>query len=484
MLQSRPVVNFMAVMSFFVFCNILQAQKPTWFCIKSVDVSSMLDSIGNRFGVDFSFSPSLFHPDSLVSACGTFDDASEIVFSIIDTAAIEVVRIDRQFIFKAREGNDDLAPFKISGKVCENGSNVPLQWVHVVVEGTMVGTVTNDNGEFVLFLPPTESGASISFSLIGYESESVRLTAGNKPLQISLIPINIRLPEVKIVYSKADDVIAGFFKNYSDNYSGESSLLSGFFRESIFRDKKLIQISEASVEVSKSSYADHDTYEKVRFVKGRKSRPPDVITDMVFKLEGGPYYLSRLDVAKYLDFLPRNGKDVVYSFDFDGVDYEYGRMLVKLAFKPIRDDGDLKYTGWLFFDSESFALVRAEFELTRKSLVGSRRMLIKRESRNVDSRLSAARYVVTYRPVGGKWLLGSATGVIQIKIKNRNLGFSGVFTASSELVVNDSKPVKRVGAYITDTFRPHYQMYDQIKEFDPGFWDSCNIVLPDVGGLK
>ena len=30
-----------------------------------------------------------------------------------------------------------------------------------------------------------------------------------------------------------------------------------------------------------------------------------------------------------------------------------------------------------------------------------------------------------------------------------------------------------------DGFQPNYQMYDRIDSFDPDFWETTNIVLPD-----
>ena len=150
-----------------------------------------------------------------------------------------------------------------------------------------------------------------------------------------------------------------------------------------------------------------------------------------------------------------------------------------MGFKPINDDGDLKYCGELFFDSESYALVRVHFELTRKSLVKSRHLLIRKESRGVDARLQSARYVISYRPLHNKWVLGSVTGLLQVKIKSRLTKVDDLFTASSELVINDIDLQGNKKYRFTNGFKPNYQMYEKITAFDSNFWETSNIVLPD-----
>ncbi|MBP8791359.1 MAG: carboxypeptidase-like regulatory domain-containing protein, partial [Breznakibacter sp.] len=118
-------------------------------------------------------------------------------------------------------------------------------------------------------------------------------------------------------------------------------------------------------------------------------------------------------------------------------------------------------------------------ELTRKSLVKSRRLLIRKESRGVDARLVSARYVVSYRPMDGNWILGSVTGLLQVKVKSRFNKVDALFTASSELVVNDIALEEKNRIRFAEGFKPNYQMYEKIEAFDPDFWETSNIVLPD-----
>lgn len=455
------------------------SQNKKHICYEGVKLSGLLDSLSKKYHVFFSYQASALPIDSLVTVCGDYGHVNQILTRVLDPASFEFIQSGDQYVIKVRRLMEQSSVVKFRGVVSDAENGLPLSSVHVGVVGSMQGTVTNNQGEFLLYLPDSESPYEIRFSNIGYEPKFYLLAANDTVLSVSLLAANVRLPEVKIMYAQADDVIRKFFVAHGANYLQEPVVLSGFFRESIFQDEHLIQISEAVIDFQKGGYGDRESYERVRFVKGRKSRPPQVMNDMVFKLEGGPYHFSRIDVAKYWDFLPHASQSIPYSYVFNGVDYEYGKMLFRIGFKPIGDDGDLKYVGELFFDSGSHALVRVHFELTRKSLVKSRRLLIRKESRGVDARLVSARYVVSYRPVDGRWVLGSVAGLLQVKVKSKLNHVDALFTASSELVVNDIVAGEKSKIRFAEGFKPNYQMYEKIEAFDPDFWETINIILPD-----
>ncbi len=455
------------------------SQESQSICYQNIAMSQLLDSLSVKYKVFFSYQSSVFPVDSFVSVCGRYDRINDLLLQLLSPDKFEILQSDNQFIIKSRLKAAVIPLIKISGVVNDAESHEPLSAVHVGVVGTMQGTVTNALGEYLLYLPRNNDSFELRFSAIGYEPRFFHLPSTDSSLNVVLPAANVRLPEVKVTYAQANDVIQKFFTRFNRNYFQNGVVLSGFFRESIFQNRQLIQISEAAVDVDKGGYNERESYERVRFVKGRKSRPPQVMSDMVFKLEGGPYHFSRIDVAKYWDFLPHQGQSVHFNYVFDGVDYEYGKLLFRIGFKPLADDGDLKYCGELFFDSESYALVRVHFELTRKSLVKSRSLLIRKESRGVDARLINARYVVSYRPLHEKWVLGSVSGLLQVKVKSRTSKVDALFTASSELVVNDIDQSENIRFRFADGFQPNYQMYDRIDSFDPDFWETTNIVLPD-----
>lgn len=83
----------------------------------------------------------------------------------------------------------------ISGKVTDGNDGSPLPGTTVTVEGSSVGTVTDEQGNYSLNLP---SGAqTLTFSFIGYET--FKTPIASKIINASLLPQNSQLDEVVVV---------------------------------------------------------------------------------------------------------------------------------------------------------------------------------------------------------------------------------------------------------------------------------------------
>jgi outer membrane receptor for ferrienterochelin and colicin len=77
---------------------------------------------------------------------------------------------------------------KISGKVSElnnEGIKVPLPFVNVYWNGTTSGTVTDDNGRFIIFKPDSDINELI-FSYIGYLNDTVNVEHVTMPMDVIL----------------------------------------------------------------------------------------------------------------------------------------------------------------------------------------------------------------------------------------------------------------------------------------------------------
>ncbi|MBN2612723.1 MAG: TonB-dependent receptor [Bacteroidales bacterium] len=84
----------------------------------------------------------------------------------------------------------------ITGKITDGDTGEPLPGVNVVVDGTQQGTVTDIDGNYSIPVPSDQ--ASLVFSFIGYNSETVAV-AGQSVINIKLIPELQALDEVVVV---------------------------------------------------------------------------------------------------------------------------------------------------------------------------------------------------------------------------------------------------------------------------------------------
>lgn len=111
--------------------------------------------------------------------------------------------------------------FKISGKVIDLQTQLPLSNVNIQINGTLQGTTTDSNGIFELSYQ--EKSIILIFSYIGYEKKFIQLNnSSNNSLIVTLSPKTEILEEVMISSSPIETVTSNIL-DYS--FNGDNILL-------------------------------------------------------------------------------------------------------------------------------------------------------------------------------------------------------------------------------------------------------------------
>ncbi|MFD0794522.1 SusC/RagA family TonB-linked outer membrane protein [Mucilaginibacter litoreus] len=85
----------------------------------------------------------------------------------------------------------------VSGRVVDE-NNQALPGVSVSIAGTTIGTVTDVNGRYKLNVPDTYAGRSITYSFLGFATQTTPISGRNE-INITLKPNNTSLDEVVVV---------------------------------------------------------------------------------------------------------------------------------------------------------------------------------------------------------------------------------------------------------------------------------------------
>lgn len=86
---------------------------------------------------------------------------------------------------------------KVEGVVVDE-NKATLPGVSVFIKGTSVGTVTDENGRFVIYLPNAKD--SLNFSYIGYSNQAIKCTpAQQRMMRIQLTPAQRELAELLVI---------------------------------------------------------------------------------------------------------------------------------------------------------------------------------------------------------------------------------------------------------------------------------------------
>ena len=110
------------------------------------------------------------------------------------------------------------AQVKVSGQVIDDSNDKPLVGASVYINGSTIGAITNENGEFVF--PAVYDGFyDIIASFVGYEAVSYRATILSKNLQITF-KLRKKPTELRNVVVLSKDGRQKWLKIFKENFLG------------------------------------------------------------------------------------------------------------------------------------------------------------------------------------------------------------------------------------------------------------------------
>lgn len=448
--------------------------------LTNVRVGSFIDTLTQMLSVSFSYDADAVPIDSIVSVSVQNISLRNVLYQVLGEECVEVSSLMGQVVISRAEPT--VRPRReyihLSGQLVDIRSGEPLPMANVSILNEPLGTITNQAGNFEFVVPRKFEGAPLVFSMLGYARERMGVPSNDTTFVVMMVPTDVRLPEVRIPFLKAENVIGKVRENMAQNYLTTEVALTGFFRETVLQDDHYVQVSEAIIEIFKDSYLQPLNFESVRFIKGRKLEDLQKMQNVLFRLQGGPYHFSRLDVARYQDFLPKPDENNVYLYSYEGIEYVDGQPVYRIAFRPILDTGELLYEGELRISVKGYAVVGATFGMTKKTLEYSKNYLVRKDSKRYKAKPFYARYIVEYRPYKGKWILSHVRGEIKVKVVDKSNKVNSNFTAVTELLISDLKPADGRKLKYSESFKANYVLADQITEYDAGFWENYNIIYP------
>ncbi len=457
--------------------------------VKNEPVSAILDKISAQAQVFFSYDASLIEADKKVSISvnkKTIRETLDILFDskfeykvlaeqiiITKPEAVEVKKKAVQLI----DEKPKIITFK--GKVIDREEKEVLPYTSILVLGSNIGTVSNTDGEFELKIPESMLQDTVVFSCLGYRKykQPIAEIAGDD-CTIYLQPTAVQLKEIKVTVIDPQEILDRILSKIKFNYPGDPEIMTSFYREVLKQDSKYIDVAEALMEIRKSPYDKAFAQDKVKVIKGRKNLNIMPFKSVDFKIQGGPYYITKLDVVKTVDsFLDPEFRDF-YKYTLDEVLDIDDRSAYVIRFRPKEKIDYPCYQGKLYVDMSSFALVRAEFSLSRSGLKFAHQSLIKKKPKDFFVRPLNADYKVSYRRSGDKWHLSNAQTSVSFKVKSKKDKINSTFHSLSEVLIADIKPDDGTQFKRNELFSSKDIFTEIITTYDEGFWGDYNTIKP------
>ena len=454
----------------------------------SLSVYEALVALSQQIDYHFSYDAGIVSPSKTVSLHEANIKVSEILNRLFPGNDISFRVIDKQIVIFRKEpdsfgkGDDiEIYPFtSIKGRVVDNKSRDPLPFASVSIIGKNIGTITNEDGEFILKIPREMDSDTIGISSMGYRTFQIPVIQADTtykvyPLFMEFIPIQ------EVIIRKADPIgiLRAAMKAVPQNYSEIPSVYTSFYREAVEKNDQYAAMSEAILNMYCYPYDRPDMQNLVKVFKSRKMFDANMLDTVILKLKGGIYTCLLLDLARNPAEFMREEYFHAYRYNMADIVYYNESPTYVVEFSPKASNNEALFKGRIYIDINTLAIRGADFSISPSRIKYASGSMVLKKSRGMKVRTVDATYMVRYRSVGNKFYLNHVRFETWFKIRRKGKLFSNDFHTFTELAINniDTTDVRKFR--FRELTRTDEVFFDQINSYDPEFWGHLNYIKPD-----
>lgn len=455
----------------------------------SIRVSKALHEVSSLTGYLFTYDSRIISSGRTFSLPSYDMSLRELLDSVSDDPDVRVSVIGKHIILyrEAAVPTDtgqeyDATPsvIFISGRVTDAGTAEPLPYATVGISRRGRGTVTNFNGDFILRLSRQFLNDTLSVSYVGYVNRliPVRSLPGNI-LTISMERDYIPIPEIIIRAQDPHLIIRKIISSVASNYGTTPALLTGFYREGVYRKKEPQVYSEAVVQIYKSPYARSLQNDQIKVLRSRKIESLEVKDTLAVRLKAGLGATLTLDVMKNLfDFLDPASFDS-YEYHLTDIVTVDDQSAFVVSFRQREGITEPLLEGDIYINVDNYAVVLADFEINPLYVDQTATSYISRLPRSYSMRPEYVRYRVRYRNVNDRYFMSHVRGDLGFIARGKKRLFNSRFNIFFELAVTDLRTTG-VTRFDRDELAPAYSVFSNtIRGYDPDFWKGFDFLKPE-----
>lgn len=460
---------------------------------KNQSLNTILDQLSWQARVYFSYNASLQNSNDKFSIEANDKSLFTVLNQLFDPAQFKFTELENQVIISRKIDNEKLSQvttdsipvkyFFLSAKIIDDKKGNSIPYASVSILNKPIGTISNSEGDFLLKIHPDFIRDTLIISCMGF---SQILIPAYKLLDEDLIIMNtfsIRIKEVKVTAITPAQLLENIRKNLAVNYCGNTRLMTAFYRETVQQDGNYINISEAVIEVLKAPYSNNLRIDLVRLLKGRRSPDVSPFQWLNFKLQGGPFTITKLDVVKTMECFLDEKYESLFSYNISKVIWYNGNPVYVLSFKPASeiafDTFEEGFTGDMYVHRESFAIVHIDFHLNKTGLKNAENVLVKKKPKGVKAKPTYVHYNINYQQFEGKWHLANAQASIKFKVRSKRDKLNSEYHSVSELLITDINATELKKFARDESIKQRDIFVEMINEYDQKFWENYNIIQPD-----
>jgi len=455
----------------------------------SCDLYGALLMLEQRTGYRFSYNSDLIPSHRQCRLTFSTRTVKDILDDLVDNPSITYKVIGNQIVLYRPDyqsvSRDSLQAagnsyIFISGRIMDQGTREPVAYANISLAGRNKGTISNNDGKFLLKVISDDLSDSLCISCLGYKAfKAPVMKLSKKDNIIFLYQDYIPIQEVIIRKTEPVFLITSALNHISENYPVRPTRQTAFYRETIQKNNRFVMVSEAILEIYKPAYLPGSELEQVKIDLGRKNidiRQNDTVT---LKMKAGLNTCLVLDVIKsFPDFL---NKETLNHFRYSMSDIMIlnGDYTYAIDFVQKDQTEPPHYQGRIYIDMNTLAVVGAEFELRPDKIDEAASLLVVRKPTGLNVKPISAAYQVSYLKNNGRYYLNLIRTENAFRIRKEGRLFTNTYTAVSELAVTSTDTLDVQRFRRKELARTDDIFTDLVGGYEPSFWGEHNYIVPD-----
>lgn len=359
----------------------------------------------------------------------------------------------------------------LTGKIADHRTKAPIAYASIGITGKGVGTVSNEYGDFELFLPASFIHDSLFVSHLGYTTFHGTVAAlRSHPGIIYLKEAAVMLQDV-VVTDKALNaaaIIQLVKKNVKNNYPVHEYKADAFFREIRKENDVYKSLLEAAVTIYDGGYHKPRSAEKVYLQEMRTSKK--------YMNEFNADFWNGSNLFKAVLSLNALRHPDAQSDLFDRkTNYrltEISQYMDKPVYVLVSDTS--KDNAWqrkIYVDTVTYAIYRSDAVYLPNAQTWK-----VNDQDSVAAQMTFGKSIQDYKIVQGRLFLGYIMHHVENVYFNTNTkAVIKRFTIQQYLLVNDTQlsnlPVPDPALLMKD-----HSLQAQVKKYNPVFWKNYNSI--------
>jgi hypothetical protein len=405
----------------------------------------------------------------------------------------------------------------ISGNVVDAASNAGLPFATVSLKKQLIGIVTNEAGNFDLYVPEELMDDTLLVSYFGYRQQLLKLRTLQSPMSIRLQQSTVNLKEIVVKPQPPEFYIKWAILSIKNNYPNTPFQTEAYYREKVLENKNFIRCNEGIFKTYCPNYLDtlknqnqlllfreEANIHEMQFMSKERKEAEEKENKRVAKQNeknikagkaeikpqkqnntgldlasafGGPEsILQQGDIARHPDnFLDTNDfKNYHYTFAKSST-YNNGELMV-IDFKSRGKVEHVRIEGHIYIDVASHAIVKVESTGDFVIPVLIRPVLFFAGFGIENPRFQS---VTEFQQVKSRWYPKNIQYNININISNKHwfrpnehsdFVIEGIYTVN-KLKVENASPIPA-----EKRFDARKEMKDQVHNDEHITWEGINII--------